>query len=258
MTSISADKKKKGGGTIRLWAVLFWLLVWQGASMAIGQEILLVSPLSVFLKLFELAPTGEFWQSILFSSLRILGGFLLSAGAGAILAALSAKCRRVEELLAPAVLAVKAVPVASFIILILIWISSRNLSVCISFLMVFPVIYTNTLNGIRKIDGELLEMAGIFRMSSWARFWYLSLPQVMPYFRAGCSVGLGLCWKAGTAAEVIGIPDGSIGEKLYHAKVYLNTSELFAWTLVIILVSLLFEKLFLAVLDGLTGRLERM
>ena len=149
MTFISEDKKKKGGGKIRLWAVLFWLLVWQGASMAIGQEILLVSPVSVIKKFFELIPTGEFWSSILFSAARILGGFLLAAGLGALLAALAAKSKRAEELLAPAVLTIKAVPVASFIILVLIWISSRNLSACISFLMVFPVIYTNTLNGIR-------------------------------------------------------------------------------------------------------------
>ncbi len=258
MTSISADKKKKGGGKIRLWAVLFWLLVWQGASMAIGQEILLVSPVSVVKKLFELVPLGEFWSSIFFSAVRILGGFLLACAAGVLLAALAAKYKRAEELLAPAVLTVKAVPVASFIILVLIWISSRNLSVCISFLMVFPVIYTNTLNGIRSTDRGLLEMAAVFGMSPWVKLWYIYVPQAMPYFRAGCSVALGLCWKAGTAAEVIGIPDRSIGEKLYNAKVYLNTSELFAWTLVIVLASLIFEKLFLAALDGVTKRLERM
>ena len=124
--------------------------------------------------------------------------------------------------------------------------------------MVFPVIYTNTLNGIRSTDRGLLEMAAVFGMSPWVKLWYIYVPQAMPYFRAGCSVALGLCWKAGTAAEVIGIPDRSIGEKLYNAKVYLNTSELFAWTLVIVLASLIFEKLFLAALDGVTKRLERM
>ena len=91
MTFISEDKKKKGGGKIRLWAVLFWLLVWQGASMAIGQEILLVSPVSVIKKFFELIPTGEFWSSILFSAARILGGFLFFLFLGALLAALAAK-----------------------------------------------------------------------------------------------------------------------------------------------------------------------
>ena len=135
-------------------------------------------------------PQGNSGSPFCFPPCGFWGAFFCPPGAGAVLAALSAKCRRVEELLAPAVLAVKAVPVASFIILILIWISSRNLSVCISFLMVFPVIYTNTLNGIRKIDGELLEMAGIFRMSSWARFWYLSLPHyTYIYCRVLCGAG---------------------------------------------------------------------
>ena len=90
------------------------------------------------------------------------------------------------------------------------------------------------------------------------RIRYIYVSQVLPFFRTGCSIGLGLCWKAGVAAEVIGIPDGSIGEKLYNAKVYLNTPDLFAWTVVIVLISLLFEKLFLAMVDGAVIRLERM
>ena len=128
--------------------------------MAIGQEILLVSPVSVIKKLFELIPTGGILE--LHSFFRCADSGRVSPGGrlGALLAALAAKSKRAEELLAPAVLTIKAVPVASFIILVLIWISSRNLSVCISFLMVFPVIYTNTLNGIRRTDRELLEMAG--------------------------------------------------------------------------------------------------
>ena len=50
---------------------------------------------------------------------------------------------------------------------------------------------------------------------------------------------------SGIAAEVIGIPDASIGEQLYYAKLYLDTGGLFAWTFVIIVASSLFESLFL-------------
>ena len=159
---------------------------------------------------------------------------------------------------APAVMVVKAVPVASFIILVLVWVPSRNLSVVISFLMVFPILYTNVLDGILSTDPKLLEMADVFALPHAVRIRYIYVSQVLPFFRTGCSIGLGLCWKAGVAAEVIGIPDGSIGEKLYNAKVYLNTPDLFAWTVVIVLISLLFEKLFLAMVDGAVIRLERM
>ena len=156
------------------------------------------------------------------------------------------------------VLITKTIPVASFIILALVWFSSRNLAVLISFLMVFPVIYTNVLNGIIQTDRELLEMAEVFSVAAGRRIRYIYLPQVMPYLRAGCSVALGLCWKSGIAAEVIGMPKGSIGERLQQAKVYLDTADLFAWTLVIVVVSLLFEWLFLWLLDRSTRAVERM
>ena len=239
---------------------MFWLLVWQGVSQVLGQEILLVSPVSVLRRLLELAVTADFWSSIAFSIIRIMGGFLLAAFLGILLGALAAGVSPVRQLLEPAVLTIKSIPVASFVILVLIWVPSENLSVLsvvISFLMVFPVIYTNVLNGIESTDRKLLEMAEVFRISLPRRICYIYASQVLPFFRAGCSIALGLCWKAGVAAEVIGIPDGSIGERLYMAKVYLNTPDLFAWTIVIVLISLIFERLFLALVDRGVRYLER-
>lgn len=255
---ISTTSRKNKKRKIRLWAVAVWLLVWQAVSVSIGQEILLVSPVVVLKRLFELVQTRELWYSILFSLIRILGGFLLAMVTGVLMAGLSYRFKRIRELLAPAVLTIKAIPVASFVILVLIWVPSENLSVVISFLMVFPVIYTNVLNGIESMDQKLLEMAEVFELSARTRIRYIYVSQVLPFFRAGCSLGLGLCWKAGVAAEVIGLPDKSIGEQLYNAKVYLNTPDLFAWTIVIVLISLLFEKLFLATIDRVVYSLERM
>ena len=248
----------KGRRTIRAWAVIFWLLLWQAGAMAINQRIILVSPLRVLARLAELAPTLEFWGAIGYSMVRITAGFLLGAAAGTLLAALSARFRRGEELLAPAFLAIKSIPVASFIILALILFSSRNLAVLISFLIVLPVLYTNLLSGIRAADPQLLEMARVFRVPALRGIRYVYLPQVLPYFRSACGSALGLCWKSGIAAEVIGMPDGSIGEQLQQAKIYLNTPDLFAWTLVIVLVSLIFEKVFLALLKRGERALERM
>ena len=248
----------KGRRTIRAWAVLFWLLLWQAGAMAIDQRIILVSPLTVLARLTELVPTLDFWGAIGYSLVRITAGFLLGVAAGTLLAALSARFRRVEELLAPALLAIKSIPVASFIILALILFSSRNLAVLISFLIVLPVLYTNLLSGIRAANPQLLEMARVFRVPALRGIRYVYLPQVLPYFRSARGSALGLCWKSGIAAEVIGMPDGSIGEQLQQAKIYLNTPDLFAWTLVIVLVSLIFEKVFLALLKRGERALERM
>lgn len=185
-------------------------------------------------------------------------GFIVGIIFGTWLAALSAHFRRIEELLAPAMLAVRSIPVASFIILALILFSSHNLSVLISFLMVLPIIYASVLEGIRAADHQLLEMAKLFRVPPVRCIRYVYLPQVMPYFHSACGSALGLCWKAGIAAEVIGMPRGSIGECLQQAKVYLDTPDLFAWTLVIVVISLAFEKVFIAFMNACAVWLERI
>lgn len=258
ITSAKSPKNNSKAHRIKIWAVVFWLLVWQAASIQIGQDILLVSPLSVLVRLGDLVFTADYWYSIYFSLIRIGAGFLLAVAAGTLLAGFGARFMRVYQLLNPLMLAIKATPVASFSILVLIWLPSRNLSVFIALLMVLPIVYTNVLDGIQNTDTRLLEMAKVFRIPALRRIRFIYIPQIMPFFRAACTVSLGLCWKAGVAAEVIGIPKGSIGEKLYEAKIYLSTPDLFAWTLTIILISLLFEKVFLLLLRGAAHRLERM
>ena len=232
----------------RVGAVVFWLAVWQCAAMAVGQEVFLVSPLQALRTLLGLLPRKEFWQRVCFSSGRILLGFALGTVVSAVLAAAAESCPAAETLLAPVMQLVKATPVASFIILALVWVRGSSLSVLISFLMVLPVMYSAVRTGIESADPQLLEMAQVFRLPLGRRLRAVWLPAVLPAFRQGCSVALGICWKSGVAAEVIGLPDGSIGDALYRAKITLSTGELFAWTFVIILLSIGFEKLFLALL----------
>ena len=217
-------------------------------------HLLLASPLSALVRLGELACTAAFWRAVGNSALHIFGGFLLSCVLAVLLAALSARFWAARELLSPLVAAVKAVPVVSFIILALVWLDGRDLSLVISALMVFPPVYLNVLAGIDSADRQLLEMAAVFRVPFRRQLRGIWLPQVLPYFRAACSLALGLCWKAGAAAEVIGLPGGTIGERLYTAKVYFQTPDLFAWTAVIVAVSVVFEKVFLALIDALVRK----
>lgn len=237
----------------RLLAVAFWLAVWQAAAMAIGQEVFLVSPVQALRTLVQLLPRADFWQRVGFSSGRILLGFVLGAVVSVVLAVCAARWSAADALLAPVMQLVKATPVASFIILALVWVRGSALSVLISFLMVLPVLYGAVRTGIAGADVQLLEMAAVFRLPPGRRLRSIWLPAVLPAFRQGCSVALGICWKSGVAAEVIGLPNGSIGDALYRAKITLSTGELFAWTFVIILLSAGFEKLFLLALDKAVG-----
>lgn len=238
-------------------AVALALCLWQAAAMAL-HSFLLVSPLKVLERLTVLVRDAAFYRTVGFSLLRIAAGFALGFGGGALLAVAASRCRTVETLLWPYITVIKTTPVASFIILCLIWLSASNLSVFIAFLMVLPIAYSNLLQGIRQTDPALLEMARVFRLGFGRRLCFIYLPQLKPYLLSAATVSLGLAWKAGIAAEVIGIPDGSIGERLYEAKVYLNSADLFAWTVVIIAVSVLFEKLFVLALRAGYARLERI
>lgn len=240
----------------KLLSALLALIVWQLAAALLDNELLLVGPAAVAGRLLELMATREFWQAVGFTFSRISLGFLLAFCLALLLAALGARFPVARVLIQPYMAAVKAVPVASFIVIALLWLSGRRLSVFISFLMVLPVLYANFLQGLREADGKLLEMARVFRMSLWNRIRGIYLPALEPYCLSGCRSALGLCWKAGVAAEVIGVCGGSVGGMLYDAKVYLEIRDLFAWTLAIVLLSLGFEWVFTRCLGWLLKKGE--
>lgn len=224
---------------------LFWIAVWQTANLLIHNNIIFVGPLDMLSALGGLVGDGTFWGSILNSFARISVGFLGAFVLSILLGSLAYVFPLVKELLEPVMLLIKSVPVASFVILALIWIGSRNLSVFTSFLVVVPMIYVSTLAGLEHTDRKLLEMARVFCMPLHKQIRYIYIPSLLPYLISGCRTALGMSWKSGVAAEVIGIPEGSIGEQLYYSKLYLDTAGLFAWTFMIIIVSALFERVIL-------------
>lgn len=250
---ISSNKKSR-----RLWATALWLILWQGLSMSVNQRLLLASPAETALRWLELAQTAPFWRSALFSLGHILAGFALALVLGAVGAILSARFVWAEAFLAPPLAVIRAIPVASFVIVALIWIPSRRLSILISLLIALPLLYDAILNGIRVIDPQILEMTRMFRVSRLGCLRAVALPSILTCLSSSARTAMGLAWKSGVAAEVIGIPTGSIGEKLYKAKIYLATPDLFAWTLTIVLLSWMCERSLETFLRLLLQRLERM
>ena len=237
-------------------AVLLALCVWQIVCIFVGSELLLVSPIQVVKRLFTLVCEAEFLSTVCFTLSRIAVGFFLGAVAGTLLALLAGRFQIAEILFWPYMLTVKSVPVASFVVIALIWFDASGLSSLISFLMVLPIIYTNLLDGIKSVDKKMLQMADVFKMPHRRRLRFIWLPSVKPFLLSGCKISLGLAWKSGVAAELIGYPEGSVGEALYYSKLFLNTADLFAWTVVIVLLSVCFEKLFLFVLKKVLKGVE--
>lgn len=240
----------------KLIAVFLALLLWQVLAMVIKQPILIVTPLSVIKRLGTIWLEAGFWSSIGFSMLRILVGFFAGLILGILFAIVSSKSKLAEALLWPYMVTVRSVPVASIVVICLIWLSSANLSAFISFLIVIPVIYQNVLTGIRSKDKELEEAAMVSGATGFQRFRYVTLPQIAPHLLSACTVTVGMAWKAGIAAEIIGTPKGSIGQQLYLSKIYLDTDDLLAWTIVLVILSIICEKLIVAGIKLLISKLS--
>lgn len=220
----------------------FWVLLWHIASVIIDKELFLPAPARVCEALFtELIYQEGFRASIVVSLVHIGEGFLLGTLFGILLAVLSHCVEAVKILLWFPMKVIKSVPVASFVILSLLWMRSEKLSVFIPFLMVLPILYINTLTGLEKTDEKLLDMAALFKLSFPKKTLHIYIPQILPHILSACSLAMGMAWKSGIAAEIIGLASNSIGNQLYQAKLYLMTPELFAWTIVIVVLSMICE-----------------
>ena len=238
--------------------LLFWTALWALLARLVGQELLLPSPLQVLRKLFSLAAGESFWLATLRSILRVLAGLLSATVLGVLLAALTERSSLARRLLSPVMTLVKSTPVASFIILALLWLGRDILPAFITALMVLPVVWANVSAGLAGRDAQLLEMARLYRLPRLRVLRRITVPSVLPHFRAALRSSLGMGWKAGIAAEVLTVPALSIGKNIYEAKLYLETSELFAWTLTAIVLSLVIEKILLRLVGriGLKGGAE--
>lgn len=254
MISISERNPRIAAILRKALTAAFWLAVWHVAYLIVKQEILLPSPAQTGLRLFELAQTGDFWISALLSLLRIMEGYFAGVAAGALLGALTARFSLLYDFFHPALSVIKATPVASFIILALVWIKKDNVPVFISFLMVLPVIWANVSEAIHQTDKDLLEMARLFRFPRGKMISKVYIPAILPYFFAGCTTALGFAWKAGIAAEILSLPKQSIGTELFYSKIYIETPDLFAWTAAVIIMSIILEKMLVRLLNQTKSR----
>lgn len=247
MTSTTSPKLRTAA------AILFWLALWQFAAWQVNSPLFLPGPLAVARRLGQLAVTAAFWQTAALTLYRVLLGMLWGTVLGVALACLACAGRWLDALLSPAVRVIRATPVASFILLVFLWTDRDQVPVIIAALMVLPVVWGNVVRGIRECDPKLLEFARAYRFSRLKTARLVLLPSVKPYFLSAVTTSMGLAWKSGVAAEALVWPRLAIGTQIYNTKLYLETADLFAWTLVVIILSLALEKL----ISTLIRRLER-
>ncbi len=235
----------------------FWVVVWLLAARAVDLELLLPSPGRVLVRLGELAVTGEFWQAVAASFVRVLAGTVAALLLGALMAVGGAVCPPFRRLMLPLLAIIRATPVASFILLAMVWLERNILPGFMAALIVLPVVWGNLDAGIAAIDPAWHELAAAYRLPFRRRLRRIYIPAVLPHAVSACRASLGMAWKAGIAAEVLCHPPVSIGVHLYDTKLYLETPDLFAWTLTVILLSVGIEYVFMALLGRLVGQAEK-
>lgn len=225
-------------------AILFlWIAVWQFFSLIIAHELLIPSPLNTLRALIKISAEKEFYIAVLSSILRIICGFVLGVTIGFLCGIISVKSKFFKEITTPVLQLIKAVPVASFIILAFFWFQSTYLPIFIVFLMVLPIVWSSVATALENIDEKYIEMGQVFRLSKIKIFYKIKLPIIFPAFLSSSLTALGFAWKSGIAAEVISKPLNSLGGMLEQSKTHLEIAEVFALSIVVALLSLLLEIL---------------
>ena len=228
--------------------IAFWLAIWQLLDVIIDNRLVLAGPIRVAQALVEQLGQPDFWVICGASFGRIALGFLLSFVVGFLLALVSCRHRLFRDFVDPIISLLRTIPVASFIILLLIWVGNQALTVFLAFFIVLPLIYTNMVTGFESVDRQMLEMARVYGLSRWRTFLYIYRPAFMPFLMSSTKISLGMTWKSGIMAEVLATPKPSIGKEMATARTFLDTPDLLAWTVVVMVLSFLFEKAFMELL----------
>ncbi len=223
--------------------VLIWLVIWQILAVIVNNSILLSGPVDTVKALIDLGTQPSFYLSVGATAGKVLIGFLIGLVTGTLLSVLSYRFSLVKDFLSPFVSVVKSIPVVSFIIIALIWAGSSNVTVIVSSVIAFPIFYKNILEGLSVTDKKMLDMAKVFQMKTSKKIRYIYLPSLSSHIKSAVSLAIGMAFRGGITAEVVGQPLRSVGNGLYRAKINLATSEMLAWTLTAVLAAFIIERL---------------
>ena len=228
----------------------FWLVVWEVASVAVAQPLILPGPLACFAASARLLAAPSTWMTLAGSGARILGGLALACVCAAVLATASWRSGACRRLVGPAMSLIKATPVACAVVLLLIWLGSVRVSIAAVFLMALPGVYFSLLEGLGHVGGPVAEMLRVHGVRGLRFALAHAWPSVLPYVLPCARSVIGMSWKAGVAAELIGMAAGTVGERIYQAKLLIETTDLFAWTALIVAASWACERVLVRLLEG--------
>lgn len=228
---------------LKIYSFLFWIIVWSILGRVINNPILFPDPFSVIKALFNLLFVKEFYLSIMNSIFNIGSGLILGIILGLALAIVSYKSILLKEIIIMPINIIKSTPIASIVIILLVWFTSKSLPIIVVMLIVVPTIYFSAYEGLMNVDIKILELSKVFNVDKKKIIKFVYLDKLREFLYPSIVLSTGLAFKSGVSAEVIALVKNSIGENIYYSKLYLDTQDLFAWTITIILLSKVCERI---------------
>ena len=221
--------------------IFLFFLVWEVISLIAGSEQIFPSPATTLVSLVKIFGREGFWASFLLTILRGLSGFLISLVLAFMIGIPAGLSRTFYLMVSPFIVTMRSVPVISLILLAIIWLGNENVPVFIALLTMFPIMVTNIIDGIKNVDRNLLEMGRVYGIKQSSKIKEISIPSILPFLFSGISSALGFGWRAIIIGEVLSQPKYGIGTEMQNAQIYLEVSELIAWTLLAVIISYIFE-----------------
>ena len=222
-------------------SIIAILAIWDAIALIVDDGYFMPGVSETTAALVKIVVSGEAFKVIFIALFRVISGLVLGIASGVILAALCHKFDIVSALISPIISIMKATPVACIIVLLWIRLNYTEIAIFVVVLMVLPIVWQNVYEAFKSIDKSLIEVADVFKISAKQRLKILVIPSILSYLLPATVTAIGLAWKAEIAAEIM--TNSNIGELIYDFKTMsYDTASIFAWTAIIVTLSILFEK----------------
>ena len=219
------------------------LAIWEIFAVIKNNEFVLPRVSTTLKSLVEIVSNNSFYIIVLTTLLRVLLGLGLGVAFGVVLATACHFLPWINLFVSPILSIIKATPVASFIVLLWLSLSGNSLPMLIAFLMVLPIVWQNIMDAYAALPKKLIEVSEIYNVSLKKRIKYLYLPHIYSYLAPAFITSIGLAWKSEIATEIIAYTANSIGQQINNHRQFAETSHVFAWTIVIVALSIVLEGL---------------
>ena len=223
-------------------SVALMLLLWEFASIRIGSQQIMPGPLETLRAAAGLLVEPGFLIIVGSTLLRGIAGFVIASALGIVLGVLGGINKGFEAFMTPWVVVMRSTPVVAFVLLALIWFS-QSTAVFIGIITMFPMVFTNIVEGMRNVDGDLVEMARFYKVRRSDIIMKVYLPSILPYMISGLSSASGIGWRAIIIGEVLSQPRYGIGGSMQLAQMQMNVDVLIAWTFIAVIIGFAFEKI---------------